>query len=122
MWYVSYCIPTFSNGHCISILWIFFLPFAIKLFSNNRCPIVLVYMITTNRAVGFEFGFSHALNARVKLIYSNFAHSKIHIAEARVELKSANCESFPYIMHIVDEPRKFSPSNVLTYTVLSSLE
>ena len=31
--------------------------------------------------------------------------------------KAANCESFPYIMHIVDEPRKFSPSNVLTYTV-----
>ena len=39
------------------------------------------------------------------------------IAEARAELKSANRESFPYIMHIVDEPRKFSPSNVLTYTV-----
>ena len=32
--------------------------------------------------------------------------------------KAANRESFPYIMHIVDEPRKFSPSNVLTYTVL----
>ena len=31
--------------------------------------------------------------------------------------KAANRESFPYIMHIVDEPRKFSPSNVLTYTV-----
>ena len=71
-------------------------------------------MITMNRAVGFEFGFSYALNARVKLIC---AHSKIHIAEARAELKSANRESFPYIMHIVDEPRKFSPSNVLTYTV-----
>ena len=45
------------------------------------------------------------------------AHSKIHIAEARVGFKAANRESFPYIMHIVDEPRKFSPSNVLTYTV-----
>ena len=55
----------------MAISWIFFLPFAIKSFSNNRCPIVLVYMITTNRAVGFEFGFSHALNARVKLVYSN---------------------------------------------------
>ena len=55
----------------ISISWIFFLPFAIKLFSNNRCPIVLVYMITKKRAVGFEFGFGHALNARVKLVYSN---------------------------------------------------
>ena len=32
-----------------------------------------------------------------------------------MELKSANHESFPYIMHIVDEPRKFSPLNVLTY-------
>ena len=31
--------------------------------------------------------------------------------------KAANRESFAYIMHIVDEPRKFSPSNVLTYTV-----
>ena len=31
--------------------------------------------------------------------------------------KAANHESFPYITHIVDEPRKFSPSNVLTYTV-----
>ena len=30
--------------------------------------------------------------------------------------KAANRKSFPYIMHIVDEPRKFSPSNVLTYT------
>ena len=28
---------------------------------------------------------------------------------------------FPYIMHIVDEPRKFSPSNVLTYTVSDEL-
>ena len=46
------------------------------------------------------------------------AHSKIRIAEARVGFKAANRESFPYIMHIVDEPRKFSPSNVLTYTVL----
>ena len=45
------------------------------------------------------------------------AHSKIRIAEARVGFKAANRESFPYIMHIVDEPRKFSPSNVLTYTV-----
>ena len=35
--------------------------------------------------------------------------------------KAANRESFPYIMHIVDEPRKFSPSNVLTYTVLDFL-
>ena len=55
----------------MAISWIFFLPFAIKSFSNNRCPIVLVYMITTNRAVVFEFGFSHALNARAKLVYSN---------------------------------------------------
>ena len=45
------------------------------------------------------------------------AYSKIRIAEARVGFKAANRESFPYIMHIVDEPRKFSPSNVLTYTV-----
>ena len=45
------------------------------------------------------------------------AQSKIRIAEARVGFKAANRESFPYIMHIVDEPRKFSPSNVLTYTV-----
>ena len=45
------------------------------------------------------------------------AHSKIRIAEARVGFKAANHESFPYIMHIVDEPQKFSPSNVLTYTV-----
>ena len=30
----------------------------------------------------------------------------------------ANRESFPYIMNIVDEPRKFSPSNVLSYTVI----
>ena len=54
---------------------------------------------------------------------SNFipicTHSKIRIAEARVGFKAANCKSFPYIMHIVDEPRKFSPSNVLTYTVCS---
>ena len=54
---------------------------------------------------------------------SNFilicAHSKIRIAEARVGFKAANRESFPYIMQIVDEPRKFSPSNVLTYTVLA---
>ena len=33
---------------------------------------------------------------------------------------SENRESFPYIMHIVDEPRKFSPSNVLTHTVLDT--
>ena len=31
--------------------------------------------------------------------------------------KAANRESFPYIMHVVGEPRKFSPSNVLSYTV-----
>ena len=55
----------------MALLKYFFLQFAIKSFSNNRCPIVLVYMITTNRAVGFEFGFSHALNAHVKLVYSN---------------------------------------------------
>ena len=59
--------------------------------------------------------------ARVPNLVSNFvlicAHSKIRIAEARVGFKAANRESFPYIMHIVDEPRKFSPSNVLTYTV-----
>ena len=52
---------------------------------------------------------------------SNFilicAHSKIRIAEARVGFKAANRENFPYIMHIVDEPRKFSPSNVLMYAV-----
>ena len=88
----------------MALLKYFFLPFAIKSFSNNRCPIVLVYMITTNRGVGFEFGFSHALNTRVKLVYFICAHSKIHIAEARAELKSANRESLPYIMHIVDEP------------------
>ena len=46
------------------------------------------------------------------------AHSTILIAEACVSFKAANRESFPYIMHIVDEPRKFSPSNVLTYTVI----
>ena len=61
--------------------------------------------------------------ARVPNLVSNFilicAHSKIRIAEARVGSKAANRESFPYIMHIVDEPRKFSPSNVLTYTVRS---
>ena len=45
------------------------------------------------------------------------AHSKIRIAEARVGFKAANRESFPYTIHIVDEPRKFSPLNVLTYTV-----
>ena len=47
------------------------------------------------------------------------AHSKIRVAEARVGFKAANRESFPYIIHIVDEPRKFSPSNVLTYTVFN---
>ena len=31
------------------------------------------------------------------------AHSKIRIAEVRVGFKAANRESFPYIMHIVDE-------------------
>ena len=40
------------------------------------------------------------------------------IAEACGSFKAANHKSFPYIMHIVDEPRKFSPSNVLTYTVV----
>ena len=34
-----------------------------------------------------------------------------------MDFKAANRESFPYIMHIVDEPRKFFPSNVLLYTV-----
>ena len=69
-----------------------------------------------NRTVGFKLGFGHAPSARVKR-YSNLRHSKIRIAEARVGFKAANRESFPYIMHIVDEPRKFSPSNVMTYTV-----
>ena len=55
--------------------------------------------------------------ARVSNVILTCAHSKIRIAEARVGFKAANRESFPYIMHIVDEPRKFSPSNVLTYTV-----
>ena len=55
--------------------------------------------------------------ARVSNIILTCAHSKIRIAEARVGFKAANRESFPYIMHIVDEPLKFSPSNVLTYTV-----
>ena len=36
--------------------------------------------------------------------------------------KAANRESFPYIIHIVDEPQKFSPSNVLTYTVCNVLQ
>ena len=43
------------------------------------------------------------------------AHSKICIAEALVGFKAANRKSFPYIMHIVDEPQKFSPLNVLSY-------
>ena len=73
-------------------------------------------MITTDRTVGLKFGFSHAPSARVKR-YSNLRTLKIRIAEARVGFKSANRESFTYIMHIVDEPRKFPPSNVLTYTV-----
>ena len=42
---------------------------------------------------------------------------EIRIAEACGSFKATNRESFPYIMHIVDEPRKFPPSNVLTYTV-----
>ena len=55
--------------------------------------------------------------ARVSNVILICAHSKIRIAEARVGFKAANRESFPYIMHIVDEPRKFFPSNVMTYTV-----
>ena len=55
--------------------------------------------------------------ARVSNFILICAHSKIRIAKARVGFKAANRESFPYIMQIVDEPRKFSPSNVLTYTV-----
>ena len=55
--------------------------------------------------------------ARVSNYILICAHCKIRIAEARIGFKTANRESFPYIMHIVDEPRKFSPSNVLTYTV-----
>ena len=58
--------------------------------------------------------------ARVSNFILICAHSKIRIAEARVGFKAANCESFPYIMQIVDEPRKFSPSNVLTYTGIKS--
>ena len=58
--------------------------------------------------------------ARVSNVILICAHSKIRIAEARVGFKAANRESFPYIMHIVDEPRKFSPSNVLTYTVYNA--
>ena len=50
-------------------------------------------------------------------MYTRSPSAAIRIAEARVGFKAANRESFPYIMHIVDEPRKFSPSNVLTYTV-----
>ena len=59
--------------------------------------------------------------ARVSNVILICAHSRIRIAEARVGFKAANRESFPYIMHIVDEPRKFSPSNVLTYTVYTLL-
>ena len=59
--------------------------------------------------------------ARVSNFILICAHSKIRIAEARVGFKAANRESFPYIMHIVDEPRKFSPSNVSTYTVLEDV-
>ena len=70
-----------------------------------------------DRTVDFKFGFGHAPSARVKR-YSNLRHSKIRIAEARVGFKAANRKSFPYIMHIADEPRKFSPSNVLMYTVV----
>ena len=55
--------------------------------------------------------------ARMSNVILICAHSKIRIAEAHVGFKAANRESFPYIIHIVDEPRKFSPSNVLTYTV-----
>ena len=58
-------------------------------------------------------------NFRKTRARANFsAHSNIRIAEACGSFKAANRESFPYIMHIVDEPRKFSPSNVLTYTVV----
>ena len=42
---------------------------------------------------------------------------EIRIAEACRSFRAANYESFPYIMHIVDEPRKFSPLNGLMYTV-----
>ena len=59
--------------------------------------------------------------ARVSNVILICAHSRIRIAEARVGFKAANRESFPYIIHIVDEPRKFSPSNVLTYTVYDIL-
>ena len=58
--------------------------------------------------------------ARVSNVILICAHSRIRIAEARVGFKAANRESFPYIIHIVDEPRKFSPSNVLTFTVYAS--
>ena len=60
--------------------------------------------------------------ARVSNVILICAHSRIRIAEARVGFKAANRESFPYIIHIVDEPRKFSPSNVLTYTVHYSVQ
>ena len=43
------------------------------------------------------------------------------IAEVCRSFKATNQESFPYIMHIVDEQRKFSPSNFLTYTVVYTL-
>ena len=70
-----------------------------------------------------ELSVSNSASAMRLACVLNFilicAHSKIRIAEARVGFKAVR-ESFPYIMHIVDEPRKFSPSNVLTYTVYSS--
>ena len=46
------------------------------------------------------------------------AQFKIQIVKVHTELEPANHESFPYIVLIVDEPQKCSPSNVLTFIVL----
>ena len=114
MWHVAYCIPTFLNGHCIMIWWISFFLLTKKLLSNYRCLIILVHMISVNRTIGFKF-FCHPvyaiLSAHVKIIIIIFVRT------FKNRQLWANHDSFPYIMNIVDKPQKFSPSNVLSYTV-----
>ena len=57
-WHVAYDVATSFNGYCITIPRIFIFSLTVKLLANYRCPVPLLYMVTANRAVGFEF-FSH---------------------------------------------------------------
>ena len=55
-----------ANGYRIPISWVSFFPLTNKLFSTDWRPNILIYMITTDRTVGYKFSRFFCHSSRVK--------------------------------------------------------